>query len=207
MRPTRPALTAQRFVVAYVLAGVAFVAVLLLSAVSGIASVLFLALPLAAACAVLFALSRMAWFRDALRGMAEAPSHLVTIALVGIVLLWAASLTGFHERVSAFNAGAPLTAGLVIDVIATGLLVAAALIAGGALTSRDVPDMGIVHTFAAANVLMLVHALAPAGIADLPAGPHPLIPLAAIALMAVPYLRLVILFRGRTERTARDGRR
>lgn len=135
--------TTRRFVAAYALAGIAFVAVLVPSFIAGLPGMLFLVPPLIAAYAVLFVLSRTPWFRDVVRRLTHGPYLIVSIALAAIVLLWANSLTGFHERLSAFNAAAPLTASLVVDVIAAGMLVGGAFVAAMALTERQAPERSI----------------------------------------------------------------
>ena len=196
--------TTLRFVAAYALAGIAFAALLVPSLVLGVPGMLFLVPPILAAYAVLFALSRTPWFHDVARGLEHAPYHVVSIALAAIVLLWADSLTGFHERLAAFNVGAPLTPGLVIDAIATGMLVGGAFVAGIALTERREPDGSITWLFLTANGLLLVYALASAAIGGLPTGPHPLIPIVALALLAASHVLWMLRAR---NAAMRDGGR
>lgn len=207
MRATGNAPASLRFAVAYLLAGIVFVALLVPSLLLGLPGMLFLVLPLAAAYAVLFALSRTARFRDVGRGLEHAPYYLVFLTLAALVLLWADSLTGLNDRLAAFNGGAPLRAGLVLDVIAAGLLVAGAFFAASALASRDRLDMGMVHTFVAANMLLLVYALAPTAISGLPAAPNPLIPLAGLVLMSACYVRWAIISRREAALSGRGRRR
>lgn len=196
--------TTRRFVAAYALAGITFVAVLVPSFIAGLPGMLFLVPPLIAAYAVLFVLSRTPWFRDVVRRLTHGPYLIVSIALAAIVLLWANSLTGFHERLSAFNAGAPLTASLVLDVIAAGMLVGGAFVAAMTLTERQAPERSITWLFVAANSLLLVHTLVSAAIGGLPIGPHPLIPVVALALLVASHVLWMI--RARTT-AMRDTRR
>ncbi|WP_011583119.1 MULTISPECIES: hypothetical protein [Chelativorans] len=196
-----------RFVLAYTLVGIAFLATLVLGYDFGIPGMLVFVPPMVASYGVLLALSRTPWLGDVAHGLQNAPSHLVSMTLAAIVLLWASSLTGFYEQVAAFNAGAPLTARLVIDVIAIGLLVAGAFVAGIALAHRGVPDMDVLHPFVAANMLLLAYTLATTAIAGLPAGPNPQIPAAALALMAIGYVRWAIRSRREAAHAARDARR
>ena len=77
--------TTRRFVAAYALAGITFVAVLVPSFIVGLPGMLFLVPPLIAAYAVLFVLSRTPWFRDVVRRLTHGPYLIVSIALAAIL--------------------------------------------------------------------------------------------------------------------------
>ncbi|MBB4067326.1 hypothetical protein [Gellertiella hungarica] len=110
-----------------------------------------------------------------------------------VVLWWVSSSTDIYERVINVNHGAPMTVDLIIELSSIALLLISAIVAGLAVTNRQTIPIRRLHALLAANSIMAGYVMLALLFPVLPDSISILVPLTAIILSGVGYVRGMIL--------------
>lgn len=189
-----------RFFLAVGIAGTGFLSTLVVLVSLAQPGVLAIIMAFAVGYGVLMALSRTAYFGGAIGRTGDGLSAVPSLLISAAVLYWTSGATDIYDQLGAVNAGAAPSPTLFQNVAAIGLLLVAGVVAGTVLGGARLVPLTRLHIILAANAILLGYAMIAQTVPGLPAAPDMVLPFAAIALMALGYLRWAIQTRASSDR-------